>query len=340
MARIRAQTVSVAGLLATSDRSGVDGAGASGTPGASGVVERARDLAERLPRIVLQAQRVAASVSGVHGRRRAGVGENFWQFRPYIQGESAARIDWRRSARDDRLHVREREWEAAQTVWFWVNLSSSMGYRSSLAMDSKAGRALTLGLGLAGALAQAGERVGLLGAGKVAGGPGAPERLAEALALHMQVQMQAGSGSPDLPPAVDAPRNAAIVLVSDFLNPPADLAARIGVLAQGGARGHLALIADPVEESFPFSGQIMLETADGGARLRIGDAGGWGDGYRTALARHRAAVADIAARWGWTLTVHRTDRPASEAALKLLTLMAAPLGAGPSGVFHAGGATP
>ncbi|MGV2980584.1 DUF58 domain-containing protein [Camelimonas sp. ID_303_24] len=314
MARVRAQAVSVAGLLA----SGRQGEAAA----APGAVERARALADRLPRIVLEARRVAASVSGVHGRRRAGVGENFWQFRPYAPGESAARIDWRRSGRDDRLHVRQREWEAAQTVWLWANLSSSMGFRSSLAMESKAGRALTLGLGLAGALAQAGERVGLLGTGQTCGGPTALERLAGACALQLR---ETGADQPDLPPGVSVARAAAIVMVSDFLNPPEALAARIGALAHQGARGHLVLIADPVEESFPFSGQIMLETADGAERLRIGDASGWGDGYRAALARHRAELAAIAARWGWSLTLHRTDRPASEAALRLLTLMGAPL---------------
>ena len=33
-------------------------------------------------------------------------------------------IDWRRSASSDNLFVREREWEAAHTVWLWVDLSA------------------------------------------------------------------------------------------------------------------------------------------------------------------------------------------------------------------------
>lgn len=310
VARVRAQAVPVAHILTQPANPG----GAA----SPGVIERARELAGRMPRIVLQAQRVAASVHGVHGRRRPGVGENFWQFRPYVPGESAAQIDWRRSARDERLHVRQREWEAAQTVWLWLNLSSSMGFRSSLSTDSKAGRALTLGLGLAGALGRTGERIGLLGGSRLMSGHGALEGLAGDLALQLRTRH---GDAPDLPPAADIQRGASIVLLSDFLNPPDELAARIGALAQGGARGHLALIVDPVEETFPFSGPIMLETADGGSQLRIGDASDWGAGYRRALASHRAAIAAIAARWGWTVTLHRTDRPASEAALRLLTLM-------------------
>src|SRR4051812_34667880 len=121
-------------------------------------------LAQRMPHLVLEARRVAASLThGIHGRRRAGPGESFWQFRPFVAGEAAQRIDWRRSARDDRLYVREREWEAAHTVWLWMDRSASMGFVSDLAQASKIERALVLGLALADAFVEAGERVGILG---------------------------------------------------------------------------------------------------------------------------------------------------------------------------------
>src|SRR5580692_11962120 len=77
-----------------------------------------RTLAAAMPRLILEARRVAATVlHGSHGRRRVGPGENFWQYRRFVSGEPASRVDWRRSARDDHLYVREREWEAAHTVW-------------------------------------------------------------------------------------------------------------------------------------------------------------------------------------------------------------------------------
>ena len=129
-----------------------------------GETEAALTLADRMPRLVLEARRVAATLShGLHGRRRAGAGETFWQFRPFVAGEAAQRIDWRRSARDDRLYVREREWETAQSVWLWIDRSASMGYVSDLAQAPKIERALVLGLALADAFVEGGERVGLLG---------------------------------------------------------------------------------------------------------------------------------------------------------------------------------
>src|ERR1039457_5089302 len=100
-----------------------------------------RMLADAMPRLILEARRVAASVfHGLHGRRRAGPGENFWQYRRFMSGEPASRVDWRRSARDDHLYVREREWEAAHTIWIWPDLSPSMVFASALVTDSRLAR--------------------------------------------------------------------------------------------------------------------------------------------------------------------------------------------------------
>ena len=92
-----------------------------------------------MPRLILEARRVAATViHGLHGRRRAGPGENFWQFRRFVSGEPAQRVDWRRSARDDHLYVREQEWEAAHTVWIWPDRSPSMAFASRAGVGNEA----------------------------------------------------------------------------------------------------------------------------------------------------------------------------------------------------------
>src|SRR2546427_9132911 len=116
----------------------------------------ARALAESMPRLILEAGRIAATViHGLHGRRRAGPGENFWQYRRFLSGEPARRVDWRRSARDDHLYVREREWEAAHTVWIWPDRSPSMMFASPLVSDPKLDRALVITFALAQILVQA-----------------------------------------------------------------------------------------------------------------------------------------------------------------------------------------
>src|SRR4051794_8430913 len=144
--------------------------------------ENARGLAATMPRLVMEARRIAATViHGLHGRRRAGSGENFWQFRRYVPGEEARRIDWRRSARDDNLYVREQEWEAAHTIWIWPDRSPSMHFMSKLARESKLDRALTIGFALAEVLVEAGERVGIPGLTRPTGSRAVIERMAEAI---------------------------------------------------------------------------------------------------------------------------------------------------------------
>lgn len=285
--------------------------------------EAALSLAERMPRLVLEARRVSTSLAhGLHGRRRAGPGESFWQFRPFVTGEAAARIDWRRSARDDRLYVREREWEAAHNVWLWIDRSASMGFSSDLAQAPKVDRALVLGLALADALVEGGERVGLLGLTRAAASRRIVESLAQALATD-----EAGLAE-DLPPRASPGRFDEAILIGDFLTPLDGVGAAVADLSARGTRGHLVTIVDPIEESFPFAGQAVLHDPEGGTSLDIGDAGAWGAAYRRRIAAHREGLSEIARARGWTLTVHRTDRPASEAALRLLTLVAAARGTG------------
>ena len=121
-----------------------------------------RTLAAAMPRLIMEARRVAATIiHGLHGRRRAGPGENFWQYRRFMSGEPAARVDWRRSARDDHLYVREQEWEAAHTVWIWPDRSASMMFKSGLAQETKLERTLVIAFALAEVLIEGGERVGI-----------------------------------------------------------------------------------------------------------------------------------------------------------------------------------
>jgi len=282
---------------------------------APGTVSGALDLAGRLPDIIPEAVRVTASLAhGLHGRRRSGTGETFWQFRPFMDGEPAGRIDWRRSGRDHRLYVREREWEAAHTIWLWIDQSLSMAYVSELALAAKIDRALVLGLALAGALVEAGERVGLLGLTT----PLASRRIIEKMAAALAASVPP-LGQNERPTATNVGRRDEVVLISDCLRPLAELEETISMLARQVARGHVLLITDPVEEQFPFSGQAILQDGERGIPLRIGDAVSWGEEYRIRLAAFREGLATIVRARRWSLTIHRTDRPASEAALHLLT---------------------
>ncbi len=225
----------------------------------------AGSLAARLPSLVIAARQLAQSVMyGVHGRRRAGPGENFWQFRPFISGEPAMAIDWRRSAREDRSYVREREWEAAHTVWLWIDRSASMRFASPMAQASKIERAVVLGLAAADLLVRGGERVGLLGLTRPLATRGVIERFAEAIAVDVGLNA-APAALPDAPPLK---AHSKAILIVDFLSEDEEIRRRIAALAAQGAECHLVMIADPIEEAFPYQGHTEFVGADGGLRLR------------------------------------------------------------------------
>jgi uncharacterized protein (DUF58 family) len=274
----------------------------------------ALDLARRLPALALAARQAAASLqSGLHGRRRSGTGENFWQFRPFIAGEAAANVDWRRSARDDRLYVREREWEAAQVLWVWADLSASMNFRSDAALPTKLDRALILALALADSCARAGERTGWLGLTRLISARDIVDRIAVALMGEARRNDDAFDDLPEAPPL--RPREKA-VLIGDFLVDPEKFADGVKRLAASGARGHVLMVYDPIEQAFPFAGQTEFFD-EAGALLRAGRAEDYAAIYSQRLEAHRDALAQAARAQGWTFALHATDRPAAEALLHL-----------------------
>ena len=283
--------------------------------GAIASLERdAHALADRLPELLIEAERIAANVShGIHGRRRAGPGETFWQFRAYGSNDAATMIDWRRSASSDHVYVREREWEAAHTVWLWPDISPSMVFQSHLSASTKRDRTLVLMLALAELLVRGGERVALLGLTQPIASRRAATKLAEAIAQAKPEQTQAS-----LPPASRLSRFSGAVLFSDFLDPIASIRARVEALAEGGVVGHIVQVLDPAEESLPYSGRTEFVGMTGTDRWLAERAETLQPAYVAKFKAHRAELMDMAQRLGWSFLVHHTDRPASEALLALM----------------------
>ena len=277
----------------------------------------ARTLAATMPRLILEARRVAATViHGLHGRRRAGPGENFWQYRRFVSGEPAANVDWRRSARDDHLYVREREWEAAHTVWIWPDRSPSMVFASPLVWETKLDRALVVAFALAEVLVEGGERVGIPGLMRPSASRNIIEKMAETI-VHDPTERAS------LPPTFSPSPLSEVVMLSDLWSPVEDVHRTLAQLSATGANGHVVQIVDPAEETFPYSGRIeFIEPEDGGS-ITAGRAEMWRADYEARVARHRAEIRAETDRLGWSFIIHRTDRPASELLLALHSRMGA-----------------
>lgn len=275
----------------------------------------AERISGALPPLMASAERLAASVvPGVHGRRRSGPGETFWQYRQAMPGDPATAIDWRRSGRSDHLYIRQTEWEAAQTVSLWADDARSMDYRSDDAPRTKGERARLLALALGVLLIRGGERTSLLGTQAERPSTGEPQlfRMAVELARARETRPDFGA-----PPRTTMTSGGKAVFLSDFMGPREEVFPALIHAAQRGVRGAYVQIVDPAEEAFPFDGRLVLQSLGGSVEYETHRARGLREAYLERLAERRADLMDTARRCGWRCMIHRTDESPRKALLWL-----------------------
>ena len=264
---------------------------------------RAETIAGPLPPLLADAQRLAAMVLlGEHGRRHAGMGDEFWQYRVAVEGDEARQIDWRRSARSDVHFVRQKEWQAAQTVMFWVDDAASMDFSSDKNTPMKSEHAKLLALAASILLNRGGERIGL------AGSPH-PPRSGDAQIMHMAQDLSNHASADDF----GAPKfngtlpNTRAVFISDFMGDFNAVQTALTDCADRGIKGALVQILDPQEEAFPFDGRTIFESMTGAMHHETLKAGDLRDRYLQRLSERKAALADLAHQTGWQYHCHHTN---------------------------------
>jgi uncharacterized protein (DUF58 family) len=281
---------------------------------------RAEALGSRLPPLLVAARRVAATVAqGVHGRRRVGQGDSFWQFRPYVSGDPVNRIDWRQSARSGREApegwlVRQTEWDAAQTVYLWRDGSASMSWRSRGTGSDKRDRASLLLLALASLLLRGGERVAVIRpGGRAISGRYGLDRVLE--------ELDQARDDDDLPPRFPLPRHSQVVLFGDFLSPLERIQEIVGRMSAVPVSGYLMQVLDPAETTLPYDGRVRFQGLQGERDALIPRVETVRDTYRDRLKRQQEGLAAICAAAGFGFGVHRTDHAPETALLSLYTAM-------------------
>lgn len=268
--------------------------------------------AARLPALLARAEHLAGAVLlGAHGRRRAGVGDDFWQYRPAQMGDSRRMIDHRRSAMGDQEFVREREWQIAQSVMLWVDRGASMRFSSGKDTPQKSDRARLLGLALAIMLLRGGERVGLTGTAL-------PPRRGNPQVLRL-AEIFCGDDPADYSPPEHRAMipHARAVFISDFLGDIDEVQLALTKAADRGVRGVLYQVLDPAEESFPFKGRTIFESVGGTLRHETLKANDLKDRYLERLAARKAELQRLCGLTGWQYGLHHTDQSAQSALLWL-----------------------
>ncbi len=274
----------------------------------------AETLAGPLPPLLAAAEHLAASVmAGEHGRRRTGQGDQFWQYRPSHAGDEARMIDWRRSARsDDGLFVREKEWQAAQSVMLWLDTGQSMEFASDKSLSTKADTARRIALALSVLLTRGGERVGLSNAGL-------PPRAGQVQLMRLTASLAEDQSAAEYiaPELRGVPARSRAVFISDFMGDLAPVERALTRAADRGVSGALLQVLDPQEEAFPFDGRTIFESVGGTMAHETLKASDLRDRYLERLAERKAQLQSLARATSWQYHCHHTDRPASQALLWL-----------------------
>lgn len=280
-------------------------------------LEIAARIAGDAPGLLLAAERTARTfMRGVHGRRRVGQGETFWQFRPYAAGDSTRDIDWRQTAKRDSAYVRQLEWEASQALWLYRDASASMDFRSSRHLHTKKDFAEIVLLALAMLALNGGEQVSLLGANL------APQAHANAIRRiyeHLPDQARlAETGR-----AVAA--HGHVVLISDFYMPVEELALFCNNLAARRVSGTLVQLCDPAEETLPFHGRVrFFDPEDSSAApLTVQRVEAIRVEYTEKFVQHREKLMETSRAAGWRFLAARTDERPEAVLARLYDLLAA-----------------
>lgn len=270
----------------------------------SRLITRAERDAAHLPDMQLRADKAAQSIFNAdHNQHKTGTGEKFWQYREYIFGDRPQDIDWRQSAKGDRIYIRQKEWQTTQTALFWCQNNEAMQYHGNAKTPTKAEEAITISLALAKMVTRTGEQIALLD-GRLRAGRNekALNKLGETLCYP---------NNKALPNANihDLPRHASLFLVGDFLSDPALVEKALKPLHGYVDNAVLVQVLDPAELTLPFSGHMVFRQSAEAQKYPITSVSSVRADYQSRVQSHIAALQDICRKFQWHYCLHESGTP-------------------------------
>ncbi len=271
--------------------------------------QRSEGAAEKIPALLAEADKVVASVlHGEHPQRKSGIGEKFWQFREYTPFDRPQDIDWRQSAKTERVYIRQKERQTNQTMLVWASNEPGMHFTSDPGTQTKHRSASVLALAIALLLTRGGERVGLLGQKR----PGTSEITLETMAHDLSDPSAYVPETHNLS-SVHIPQNAGLILLSDFLSPIENLNDIFKSLSSVCDQGHIIQVLDPAELTLPYQGRyVFTNPAAKGEKIHIQNVGAMRKEYVERLNEHNQRLKELCRQYNWGFTLHNTGTPHEE----------------------------
>ena len=266
---------------------------------------------------------VEGMMAGLHRSPFHGFSVEFLEYRPYLPGESARRIDWRKFARTDRAVVRLFEDETNLRAWLLLDRSASMRYVSGSGGVPKLEYARTLVAALAWILIRQRDATGLAAfdeAVSVSLPPRSTNIQLKAILAALD-SLEAGSGT-RCGSAIDAvaaniAKRGLCVLVSDLFDDPEQIARGLRHLRYKRQDVIVLWVLDPQERAFLEHAPLRLRDLETGELLSIDGATATGF-FRDGLAAHRLALERACRELSVDLDIITTDEPFQKALLRIL----------------------
>ena len=259
----------------------------------------AEEIASAVPKLLVSAQTAASSVmAGEHALKRVGHGQNFWQFREYDIHDRPQDIDWRQSAKSDRVFVREKEHQSLQTLVLWADSNEGMRWASQQNLHTKRQIAEIIVLALAVVAVDNGEIFSHISeTGKTGRSTRALENFA-ALLAGQSLGIETNLTFQKLQEA-RLKRRSIPVLASDFFVPFEDFDQGIARMAERSKTGLIAQILDPAEISLPYTGRVRFFSPDKADAEMVENVAEVRKEYQKRMDAHCNEIQKLTEHYGW-----------------------------------------
>ncbi|MBA3709384.1 MAG: DUF58 domain-containing protein [Planctomycetes bacterium] len=275
-------------------------------------------IADRLHGVSVSARRaMAGGLQGLHRSSRHGASVEFAEYRPYTPGDPPSLIDWSVYARTDKHLIRRFEEETNLTGYVLLDCSASLDWRGR-GEHTKLAYACYLASGMMYALVHQGDRVGLAWFSSDIVQRHAPAGSAATLGpLLLALEGIAPGGRGDIAASLHQacaflPRRSLVVVVSDLLQPPAQVVSGIAHLHHDGHDVRVLHVVDRAELALQESGLVEVTDLETGERLEV-ELDEMRDGYRAAVDGHLLDIRRGCLGSGADYRLVHTDTPIEDA---------------------------
>ncbi|MCX7590892.1 MAG: DUF58 domain-containing protein, partial [Kiritimatiellae bacterium] len=265
------------------------------------VISRVKGLEVRSMRLV------ESHMAGVHRSRLRGISTEFAQHRQYVIGDDLRHLDWKVYAKTDRLFVKEYEAETNMPVYFLLDASPSMFFKSEENLLSKYEYGATIVATVAYLLTQQKDTFALVLFGEkprtILPAKGSGGHYRNMLDLMSRTAANGAEGKTDIGAALMAAapimKNRGIVmLISDLVDDTEKLGRGLGQLSFMGQDVVLFHIEDAVERDFPFVGQTIFRGLEGEGKL-LCNPEDLREAYLRERAKHLDSIREVCMRFSY-----------------------------------------